>query len=75
MDLAEIEEKWRLSGQCTSELDTLFADDAFNGLIKEVERLKSVMQRIATFYDDGESDFSGDTPTSLAKEALQVSGK
>lgn len=41
-------------------------------LADENVKLRAALQRIATFYDDGESDFSGDTPTIIAKEALEI---
>lgn len=36
-------------------------------------KLRGALQHIATFYDDGESDFSGDTPTSIARDVLEAS--
>ena len=43
-----------------------------DGLRKRVNKYREALERIATFYDDGESDFSDDTPTSIAKEALEI---
>lgn len=44
--------------------------DTNRSQFEEIERLTNALKRIANWYD-GESDFSGDTPTSYAAEALR----
>ena len=41
-------------------------------LKRDWRKYRKALTDIATFYDDGESDFSGNTPTSIAKEALEI---